>query len=147
MLDTAIDTPDIRQAVENGDTLVITPRLEDSPEGGVIIAPVKLRNQVIGVINIKSPIKGRRWNQDEVDMVKSISERLALTLETARLFSEARQRAEQERSISEISNKIISSTEMEEIMRTTVSELQKMLGASEVFVKMNPPKDTVANKG
>jgi GAF domain-containing protein/HAMP domain-containing protein len=147
VLDTAIDTPDIRQAVEKGDTLVITPRLEESPEGGIIIAPVKLRNQVIGVINVKSPIKGRQWNQDEVDMVKSISERLALTLETARLFSEARQRAEQERSISEISNKIISSTEVEEIMRTTVSELQKILGASEVFVKMDPPKDTVANKG
>ena len=146
IISAGMDSTEIREAVEKGDAVVVSANNDDEDLEAIIALPIKLRNQIIGVINIKSPNKGRIWSRDEVDMVRSISDRLALTLETARLFSEARQRADQERSISEISNKIIASTEIEDIMRTTVSELQRLLGASEVFVKMENPEETVVNQ-
>ncbi len=127
-------TEAIRNALKRGEVVVITAQEEkDDP---VIAMPVKLRNQVIGILNVKSPIKGHVWSVDEINLVQAVSDRLALALDNARLFNQAQRRAATERAIGDVSSKLSASSEIDEILRLTVSELGKLLSNSEIAIQL-----------
>jgi GAF domain-containing protein len=136
-LDAEIQMPEIRAALEKGERPT-TPSGSRN-EASALTVPVKLRNQVIGVINVQAVKQGRDWSESEVDMVQAISERLALALENARLFEETARRAELERLSAELSGKIGSSIRLEAILQTTAQELSRALGGgTEVLVQIQP---------
>ena len=99
-----------------------------------IVVPVKLRGQIIGALNIKAPSRDHQWSQDEINLAESISERLSLALENARLFEETTRRAERERLVSDITTKIRSTNDPQEMIKTAVMELQRALGATRVEI-------------
>jgi GAF domain-containing protein len=101
--------------------------------------PVKLRDQVIGVIQIEAVDPEREWSDDEIAVVRSISERAALALENARLFEETARRAERERIVSQVTTRIGESTNFDRILQTTIQELNRTLGATRTFVHLGVP--------
>jgi len=103
-------------------------------EEPVITVPIKLRGQTIGILNIKSPARNRKWSQEEINMVESISERLALALENARLFEETSRRAEREKLVSEITGKIRSVNDPQAMIQLAAEEIKNVLGASRVQI-------------
>ena len=100
--------------------------------------PVKFRDQVIGIIHVQATEKNRRWTEDEVAMVQSISDRAALALENARLFEETVRRADQEETIAKVTTQIGASTDFKHILQTTIQELGQVLGVSRSFIQMGP---------
>jgi GAF domain-containing protein len=98
--------------------------------------PVKLRDKVIGIIHIEATEANRKWSDDEIAMVQSISERAALALENARLFEEASRRAEHERIVSQVTSRISESTNFDRILQTTIQELGRSLGAARTFIQL-----------
>jgi GAF domain-containing protein len=113
-----------------------------SSSGGQISAlaiPVKLRDQVIGIIHVEAGDSDRNWSEDEIAMVQSISERAALSLENARLFEETTRRAERERVISQVTSRISESTNFDRILQTTIQELARTLGTSRTFIQLQSP--------
>ncbi|MEJ5223822.1 MAG: GAF domain-containing protein [Anaerolineales bacterium] len=133
-VDEFIQTESIRAALQRGEVVVVTPQSED--EDPAIAMPVKLRNQVIGVLNVKSPIKGHVWSVDEINMVQAVSDRLALALENARLFNQAQRRAATERAIGDVSSRLSASSDIDDILRLTVEELGKLLANSEIAIQI-----------
>jgi GAF domain-containing protein len=105
----------------------------------VLAVPVKLRDQVIGIIHIEAAESERNWSEDEVAMVQSIAERAALALENARLFEETSRRAERERVISQVTSRISESTGFERILQTTIQELGRTLGTRRAFIQLQSP--------
>jgi len=95
--------------------------------------PIKLRGEVIGTLVVQSP-SGKGWNDDQLDLIKAVAERVALSAENARLFEETTARAEREKLVSDISSKIRSHTDPQSMIQTAISELQSALGASRVEV-------------
>jgi GAF domain-containing protein len=79
----------------------------------------------------------RKWSNDEIGMIQSISERAALALENARLFEETARRADQERVISQVTSRISESTDISRILQTTIEELNRTLGATRTFVQLS----------
>ncbi len=136
-VDPEIQVPQMREALKKGESVVDA---TDASAGSATFAvPVKLRNQVIGVINVQAVKQGRDWSVDEIGMVQAISERLALALENARLFEETTRRAELERLSAELAGKIGSSIHLESILQTTAQELSRVLGGgTEVLVQIQP---------
>lgn len=134
-LDTEIRTPEILRALKQGEMIVVKPSASQEESSSMIVMPVKLRNQVIGILNIKPQSADHAWSQDEINMVKLISDRLALTLETARLFNESQRRAAKEQIIGEISSKISASFNMRSVLQTTAEELGRALPGSEVLIQ------------
>lgn len=133
-----IQTPEIQRALKRGEIMIEKPVNAGEKEAAAeIVMPVKLRNQVIGVLNIKSADKDRNWTNDEINMVRLISERLALTLETARLFNDSQRRAAKEQIISSISSKISASINMRNVLQTTAEELGRALPGSEILIQFN----------
>lgn len=124
---------EINQVIKTGN--VRTSETQD--DTAQITIPIKLRNEVIGVISVKSYEK-RNWSEDEVDIASSIANRIAIAAENARLLSESQKRANKERAISQIAAKISSSTSMDTILQTAVQELGKALPVSDVVIHMRP---------
>ena len=101
--------------------------------------PIKLRDQVIGTINIGLP-EDRKWDPDEIDITQALAQRVGIAIESATLLEESRLRATRESMISDISAKISATAEIERIMQVAVGELRQALGASEVTLQISPDK-------
>jgi GAF domain-containing protein len=120
-----------------------TPAPSDNPNKVVIAGnenqpaqfsvPIKLRGETIGNLMVKSP-EGTTWNQDQIDLIQAVAERVALSAENARLFDETTRRAERERLVTEITSKIRSTNDPDEMIRTALEELQTALGATQIQV-------------
>ena len=134
ILERPIETDDIREALENGQVVVLNGEATTNMNQPAITVPVKLRGQTIGVLNIKAPTMERKWNQDEINLAQAISDRLAFALDNARLFEETTQRAERERLVSEITGKIRSHNDPQAMIETAMQELRNALGASRVEI-------------
>jgi len=98
-----------------------------------IAIPIKLRGQSIGAVTVKLK-EGHK--QITISTIEQAVERLASSLESARLFEEARQRADREQAISQVTTAISSAPEFDEILRTAVEEIGKSLGDSEVSIQI-----------
>ena len=133
------NNPILNKALASGETVILDP----SPKGIVpaLAVPVKLRDQVIGVIHIEAADPKRKWSEDELALVQAISERAALALENARLFENATRRAEQEETIARVTTKIGSSTDFNHILQTTIQELGQALGVSRSFIQLKTPSN------
>ena len=126
--------PFFERAVISGETIAAV----KSPYGNnpILIVPVKVRDQVIGIIQIESNDENRGWTEDEILLVQSVSDRAGLALDNAGLLETATHRAKQEETISRLTNQIGASTDFERIMRTTIQELGLALGASRSFIQI-----------
>ncbi|MBI5942917.1 MAG: GAF domain-containing protein [Chloroflexi bacterium] len=98
-----------------------------------ISVPVILRGETIGSLSVQVP-KTERVSRDQIDLIKAVAERVALSAENARLFEETTTRATRERIVSDITNKIRSTNDPQEMMQTAMAELQRVLGATRIEV-------------
>ena len=99
----------------------------------VVGVPIELRGALIGNLVVQAPA-GKKWTQDELDLIKAVAERVALSAENARLFEETSRRAERERMVSEITSRIRSSNDPNEMIKMAVQELKSALGVTRVEV-------------
>lgn len=114
--------------------LKITESEEDKRKDSSQIAfPIELRGERIGTLLVQSP-SADNLNQDQIDLIKAVAERVALSAENARLFEETRRRAERERLVSDITGKIRSVQDPQTMIQTAMEELRNALGASRVEV-------------
>jgi GAF domain-containing protein len=102
-------------------------------ETSQVVVPIELRGESIGTLVVQSPSAGR-LTQDQLDLIKAVAERVALSAENARLFEETTRRAERERMVSDITGRIRSMNDPQAMIQTAIEELRKALGASRVEV-------------
>jgi GAF domain-containing protein len=102
-------------------------------EASQVVVPIQLRGETIGTLVVQSP-SNAALNQDQIDLIKAVAERVALSAENARLFEETTRRAERERLVSDITGKIRSGNDPQTMIQTAMEELRKALGASKVEV-------------
>ncbi|MBI5354270.1 MAG: GAF domain-containing protein [Chloroflexi bacterium] len=131
------------KALASGETEVTAQPSKNIPS--TLAVPVKFRDRVIGIIHIQASQENRRWTDDEIMMVQSISERAAFALENARLFEETMHRADQEETIARVTTHIGASTDFDRILQTTIQELGQALGVSRSFIQMGTPPENENN--
>lgn len=120
-------------AMQSGKSII---QQEDgiSQSGQALAAiPVKLRGQSIGVITVRLK---EGYTANTISTLEQAVERLASSLESARLFEEARLRADREQAISHVTTAISSAPEFDAILRTTVEEIGRSLGNAEVSIQL-----------
>jgi GAF domain-containing protein len=99
----------------------------------VVRIPILIHDEQIGSLGLALPAN-KVLSEDEMDIAKAVAERVALSVENARLFEETASRAERERMVAQISNKIRSTNDPEVMIQTALQELQQALGASKVQI-------------
>jgi len=121
-------------------------------EKSLIRIPLSIHDEQIGSLGLVLPAK-RTLTEDEMDIARAIAERVALSVENARLFEETSSRAEREKTVAAISNKIRSTNDPELMIQTALQELQQALGASKVQIlpysnaAVPPDANPAAKKG
>lgn len=135
IMEDPLRSPEVVSAVENGQ-IVANPAIPSEDKRAVLVVPVKLRGEVIGVLHIESEDPTHEWSTDETKLIDAIAERAAVAMENARSFQDARRRAYKEQLISEASAKISSTIEFENILQTTAEELERVLGGSDVLIRL-----------
>jgi len=109
--------------------------------------PIVIRGQKLGAIRIRQQGRDHAWDENETRTLQSIVERLSFALENARLYSDAQQRATRERVIGEITTKIRSVNDPNEMIRVAVDELKQALKINDVrIVPYNPPQNGNGHK-
>lgn len=98
-----------------------------------VAIPVKLRGQTIGVVSLK--LKDD-YDSNTISIIEAAADRLAAAMESARLYEEARLRADREQSISRVTTAISASAGYEQILQTTVREIGEILGDAEVAIQI-----------
>ena len=100
--------------------------------------PISVRGQTIATMRLVKPSEAGPWTSDEINEIEVLSAQLSNTLDSARLYREAQQRAAREQAIGELSAQISTASEVETILQTVAEELGRRLpGASGVSIAMN----------
>ncbi len=97
------------------------------------MVPIELRGERIGSLVVQSP-SSAELDQDRIDLIKAVAERVAISAENARLFDETNRRAERERTVSEITGKFRSVNDPQTMIQIAIEELRNALGATRVEV-------------
>lgn len=96
-----------------------------------VVVPIELRGEKIASLIVQSPTG---VDDDQLDLIRAVAERVAISAENARLFDETTRRAERERTVSEITGKIRSVNDPQAMIQIAIEELRNALGASRVEI-------------
>jgi GAF domain-containing protein len=133
-------TAEEQKAITEKKTILASKEADSEQKRTQISVPLMLRdNLVLGAMRIE--FDGENIPKQTVEMLENLSNRLALALDRARLMNEIQSTAEQDRLITDVSSKIRSSSNIDNILKTAASEIGRSLGASEVIVQLLPTTD------
>ena len=115
---------------------------QDGP-GATMAIPLKVREQVIGVLDAYKPSGTGEWTDDEVALFQALVEQLGVALDSARLYQDAQRRAMQDRVLGEVAGRMRETLDMDAVIKTAVREIGEALGITEVEVRMGMGSDRV----
>ena len=98
--------------------------------------PIKVREQVIGVVNFRKHEGDEPWATAEVTLLETLVEQLGTALESARLYQDTQRRAIRERLTGEITSRMRSTLDLETILQTATDEIYQALGLDRVTVRL-----------
>lgn len=128
-----IENQQINQALSKGKTILT----EEADQRSRLAIPIRLRGQVIGVMQL-SARKEIKLTEDDAEIAEAVAERLSLAIETATLLQSTQHRADIEKLTASITSKVSSSSRFDTILQTAAQELSRALGGSDVIVQIEP---------
>ena len=137
--------PQIEQALQKGERVVGNGT--DAGEKASLAVPIKVRDDVIGVLSTHKPAEAGEWTTDEIALLEALTDQLGLALEGARLYQEAQRSAARERLTREITDRMRRATNVEDVVRTAVDELFSMLETSRAFVRLGVSQPAQGSDG
>ena len=81
------------------------------------------------------------WTDDDLEMVETLVDRLALAIENARLYEQATLAAERERIVNEVAQSVHEAETIDQVLQSALTELSSILGASRGIVQISPKSD------
>jgi putative methionine-R-sulfoxide reductase with GAF domain len=103
-----------------------------------IAVPIAMGTLVLGVLDVQDNIIGR-LGQEDVDLLQSIANQVAIAIRNARLYTEIQQRAEYEALIASIGQQIQRTTSVENALQVTARELGRALNSKDIRVILEAP--------
>ena len=100
-----------------------------------LAVPVKVRDQVVGVIHAQLPERGGIWNEDRRTLMEVLAQQLGAALESARLYRQTQQRAAREQLTIEVSDRIRSSLNIDTILQTAVREIGEAMNVHDLSIE------------
>ncbi len=132
------DTPTIIEDVAGDPRLDDNARalLEQAGAKSILFAPLVVGGQWIGHINA-TYLEQTTFPKAEVRRLAAISGQAAVVVQGLRQLQEIQSRARREALIREITGKIRTSTDLETILQTTVTEMSRALGTSHGAIRLD----------
>lgn len=122
--------------------LGITPSFysDDEPALSWLGAPLIYGGHVLGVISVQSTKIPGLYKELDRDLLTAMASQASIAIENARTFTQTQRQAEYEAIINTISQRIQSTTSVENALQVAVRELGRALGASRTTVQLGLPQ-------
>jgi GAF domain-containing protein/HAMP domain-containing protein len=124
--------PEMLQAAQTGQSVQ-----GDGAGGATLTIPLKVREQVVGVLDFHRGDTGETWTADEVALLETLAEQLSAALESAQLYQHTQRRVARERLTSEVTARMRETLDMDTVLQTAIREFGKILDIAEVEVRMS----------
>lgn len=118
---------------------------EDKDGKRTIAVPIELRGEVVGAIELET--EQHKNPDDMVDMVRTISQNLGVSLDNARLFEESNEATAQEQQVSKIVSQYQSAESVDDLLRLTIKGLAETLGAEKASIRLGVVPDVAPFEG
>lgn len=132
---------EVEQALQTGRVAVSEGDKDDGQPAGLAV-PIRVRGQVIGAIDAHKPADGGQWTPEQIVLLQTLSEQVADALEDARLYQDAQRRAAREQLVAQISAEVRASLDPDIILKTSVRELGRVLGAERATIEITGPGES-----
>jgi GAF domain-containing protein/HAMP domain-containing protein len=126
--------PEMEQALRTGQT--VQDNGPDVDGRQPLAVPIKVRGEVVGVLDTYKPVGAGAWTLEEIALVEAIANQLDSALESARLYQDTQRRAAREQAIRQVTDRMRRAVDVEAILQNTVSELTKALGTPRAYVRL-----------
>jgi GAF domain-containing protein/HAMP domain-containing protein len=127
------DQPGTRMLDDSGDS---SNEHRYSKNRSVLIAPLILHDQLIGVLGVEDEDPEHTWSPVDITLLEAISNQVSLTLDNARLVEETQSRASRDRMVAEITNKMRRAVDMDTLIQTAVREITQAINVPEAFIQL-----------
>lgn len=124
--------PAIREALQRGEVIV-----EQTDDEQIVKAPILLRGDVLGAMSFRIP-GSRPITDRQVEMVRTVANRLAAALENNRLFEQSQGQAQRERKANEIAGELLKATNVEALVTLAAERFNDALGAIYTRISIQP---------
>ena len=128
---------DVLDTLQAGHAVAVKAKKKTGSLGpATLLVPLRLRGQLIGTVGIEKEDPGYIWSADEIAIVENAALQTVTSLENARLLEDSQRRAALEQSIGEITARISSATEFDDIVREILSQLGETFQDSDVSLRI-----------
>lgn len=100
--------------------------------------PITISGEPVGVIHASKAQDTIEWTKDEIDLMKTLTNRVGEALESARLFQATQKQAVQEQLTSDISAQMRQTLDIDTVLKTAAKQLGDAFNAKEVVIRMAP---------
>ena len=129
-------------AIKTGETAIG----EITPNNTIPFAvPIHFRGQVLGAAQWELPAKD--FDDEKILLAEELVNRLALSLDNARLFQESRRAVNRERIVNEITARLTEQSDIEEILQTAVREVGQALRVPQVSINLGTQENANGSNG
>jgi GAF domain-containing protein/HAMP domain-containing protein len=136
--------PEVKMVIESGRPVYRSQKstVRQGEMDSILTVPILLNEESIGAISLQQTSdKVYEWSQQELTIAQSVGSQIAQTLENTRLFEQTLRRADRERKVIEITGKIRSTNDPQEMLRIALQELQNNLSVSGAQIIVNVPEN------
>jgi len=109
--------------------------------------PVKVRGQVIGVLDAVKPAGTGEWTDEERALLETLTDQLGVALDSARLYQETERRAAQERLVGEVTARMRQTLDVDAVLQTAVREIGESLGLYDLAIRLEAAPVPTAGTG
>jgi len=102
-----------------------------------LAVPILFSDELLGVLTVESE-QVDRFDENDQEIIGALGDALGAILTNARLVDQIRQQVERQRMLYEITSKIRRSVDIETILRTSVNEISRAVGARKAHIQINP---------
>jgi GAF domain-containing protein len=151
-LDLTEDIGLVTEAARTGQPVLVHDTLDD-PRYFVVEAlpdtrseldvPIRAKGRVIGVLGVQSD-RPYAYTQADVELVQSLASQAGIAIENARLFEEARVRAEELAVLNELGQALTARLSVEEVMEEAYRQAGRLVDTTNFFIGLyDPEKDEI----
>ncbi len=101
--------------------------------------PIAIGNTVLGVLDVQENTVGG-LTEDDQELLQAIASQVAIAVQNAQSYEQARRQAEHESRITTISQRIRAATTIDEVLQITITELGQIFGAQQAAAELQIDK-------
>lgn len=119
---------------------------DENDTRNVIVAPLILRDLMIGTLQLHPAQAGQPWTEDDVAITEAVINQMVQIAETLRLFEETRERAAREQTVREITDKLRAAPNLEQLLEAATQELGQHLKATHIKLELGLQQDVASSR-